>query len=1033
MSQEDEKRMKSKYGCIGNVANWSKVEPVHLFDKPDAFIPEVVQTQFAEASPKASAMLQKIAEVDARDMEEFGHKFKHMIFVGNPNVIYGSKIVASLLIANGFQLAFHAADNGQLIHKPLETLQQLSADGTNIFTMLASKPVYGKTMTPYFKQRTLKIFNLRKGDDAPVSPGKPMPAVAMKNNHGELVRFILVDSGFREGIDLFDIKYIHLFEPTPIKADEKQAIGRGTRFCGQKGIYFDPKSGWPLHVFRYEVDINPSVQEVLQADKFMSLQLRYSQLDPRLINFAVSLDDVVAQGAVDKWLTQPVHDFKTETGTTGGADTEDENVVEDIASVDGGAVVPRVPTKFMTYENMQRFVKKYYKRFKYPTPKLENACVPKPRKDKKKAKAAAEGGAAEQIIASFTPTQDFMRHFFRPESAVKGMLVWSSVGTGKTCSGIAVASDSFEKEGYTILWVTRHTLKSDVAKNQFGIVCNVGLQQRLRDGLKVTPKDLPNAWMKPISYKQFSNMLLKKNSIYSEMVARNGEEDPLYKTLIIIDEAHKLYTTELSATEKPDMEIMEAMLQNSYTVSGKDSARLLLMTGTPYTKSPMEMISLLNLLRPGVEGVGTAKFPTDYDTFAKEYLDDNSTFTAEGRAKFLDEISGYISYLDRTKDARSFSYPIMHNVFVNMSMAPLRLKEDKFNKYTRGIKNMKEEIRAAKKQDKAYSAECLDNVKQQDTHWKKEAKQVKEQAAQRKRAATAACNKYANNSQKVDCKEKVDREYEYVIAQITKALDIAKLEIARMKEECKATPNVASKLQDMERLEAEYNYIKKQRLDLKTQAMRLKINLAGDKKAAAKMQAQKKKEYAEIAEIKDPEERKKRRTEYAEKYANFNPKASANDAKMIRQKLQNIKVQMSLLSEKIGTKFPPDMSQETALRKRCNFSEMPEPRSHAHSRSKPKSPPPPPREPSASASSAASPMYNGPSADEFQNILNKKGAEGAKKAYYKLTMKYHPDKHPSSPVKNDAIFKELQKAWDKTKTQYGITGGWETETEVQAA
>ncbi|MEC8042546.1 MAG: hypothetical protein VX181_17900, partial [Pseudomonadota bacterium] len=44
---------------------------------------------------------------------------------------------------------------------------------------------------------------------------------------------------------------------------------------------------------------------------------------------------------------------------------------------------------------------------------------------------------------------------------------WHSVGTGKTCSGVSIASSSFEREGYTILWVTRTTLKGDVWKNIF--------------------------------------------------------------------------------------------------------------------------------------------------------------------------------------------------------------------------------------------------------------------------------------------------------------------------------------------------------------------------------------------------------------------------------------------------------------------------------------------------------------------------------------------------------------------------------------
>ena len=92
-------------------------------------------------------------------------------------------------------------------------------------------------------------------------------------------------------------------------------------------------------------------------------------------------------------------------------------------------------------------------------------------------------------------------------------------------------------------------------------------------------------------------MLLKKNKIYDEIVKRNGAKDPLRKTLVIIDEAHKLYSPTVVGSEKPRTDILEEMIQNSYKTSGKDSVRVLLMTATPYTEDGMEMVKLLNILR----------------------------------------------------------------------------------------------------------------------------------------------------------------------------------------------------------------------------------------------------------------------------------------------------------------------------------------------------------------------------------------------------------------------------------------------------
>lgn len=69
-----------------------------------------------------------------------------------------------------------------------------------------------------------------------------------ENVYGQSMRFIVFDSGFKEGIDLFDVKYVHIYEPSMTLADLKQTVGRATRTCGQKGLRFQPGIGWPLYV-----------------------------------------------------------------------------------------------------------------------------------------------------------------------------------------------------------------------------------------------------------------------------------------------------------------------------------------------------------------------------------------------------------------------------------------------------------------------------------------------------------------------------------------------------------------------------------------------------------------------------------------------------------------------------------------------------------------------------------------------------------------------------------------------------------------
>jgi len=934
-SEEDAKIKIAK--CIGQVANWSSIKPHHLFDKPDAFIPEVLVKQLEEASPKLSALLDKIKELDENDMKKHGHLFKHMIFSGNPSPNYGAKIVGSALIANGFNPGFIATSTGTLRHMTEENLLE---KGDKNFSMLLSKPIYGKPMTPQFKKRTLEVFNMRPD-----------------NIQGDLVRFICLDGGFREGIDLFDIKYIHLLEPTPINADERQAIGRGTRFCGQKGLSFHPEKGWPLFVYRYEVSIPNKFNKILNADKFLDLQLKYSDIDLREVVFAAEIEEVAIEGAVDKELTKPIHEFKVPSEDSnperhlGGAvltramkkrlynqnkKKEDDDPNADTGAdldLDIQAIINRskvmkdesafpTPKRIMSNNDIHDFVhSKYLKDFKYPPAILENGCEQKGGETDYDLMGSQNlTGGAPSVIASFTKTQDFVRHFFQPSSAYKGMLLFHSVGTGKSCSGIATASTSFEREGYTILWVTRHTLKADIAKNLYGIVCSIPMQERLKDGKKAEKKYLSKNWMNPISYKQFSNMLLQKNKVYTDIVERNGKTDPLRKTLIIIDEAHKLYGPDTPAAEKPNMEILEEMLQNSYSKSGKDSARLLLMTATPYTKSALEMVKLLNLLRPIKE-----QFPSsDYEEFAEKYLDMSGKFTESGRKKFLNNIAGYISYLKRSSDARNFAYPIIQNMMVEMTLRKEYDPETKGNKFSKEIKKLMQVKKEAKVKDKSKVEDCIDNVVKEYEKTRTDAEKLKDQAILQKGLDLEDCKK-AKKEDRTGCKAKAMAEYKENIETSKLLLKDAAEVKKQKKKDCNVTEKVATNeiVNKITELKLANTFMKEKKKNFSSKTKDVSNIIKDNREEFKVLKEARKKEFALLKKIDDKNERKLKRKQLNEKYAKV--KDIKDEIANLTQIRQQNKIRSQLVSEDLGSRFPEDMSQETALRRRCKLYEIPAP------------------------------------------------------------------------------------------------------------
>ena len=709
-----------KPDSIQKTGNFASTDPRYSFESGPHHH-RLTREILSSLSPKCLRMIEEIERQDEEDYRTYGRLFKHFIY---SSVKSTTKAVATALMdILGLRLGYGANYLGDDVDKKWSKIQLLTADELEQnrygnFYLLSSVNVFGQPISVPMRKEILRQFNLRPD-----------------NSHGELARFIVMDSGFKEGIDLFDIKYVHIFEPQMTGADLKQVIGRGTRMCGQKGLDFHPTRGWPLHVNIYDSEIPEEVRFGFEdAATVYDLYMRALGLDVRLLNLATDMERMYIDGAVDRDLNAAVHSFALPqaTPTGGGARFDDtkyanalkqmplDRLVDVLLNQEAHIKMPE------THEGMRDYIRENYAEdYTWPEVVMENKCgggvvqggvvqrkghltnrgpvtnealqgslqgitpwslqggvSPRPLTG---GASPLNGGIIQEPLNSgiiqggarplqFTPTQDFVRMYMTPELDRKGVVLIHSTGSGKTCTAIATATSSFEEQGYTILWVTRTTLRADIWKNMFDQVCNESIRTMVRLGVPI-PADqkgrmrlLSKAWsIRPLSYKQFSNMVLGKNEIYKALVKRNGAADPLRKTLIIIDEAHKLYGEGgLSAIEKPDMNAFSEALMRSYEVSGSESVRLLIMTATPITTSPMEFVKLLNLCKERFN-----RIEDSFELFAETYLDETGMFSAEGRRRFLDEMSGHVSYLNREKDARTFAQPIVRHIVAPILQSPL--------------------------------------------------------------------------------------------------------------------------------------------------------------------------------------------------------------------------------------------------------------------------------------------------------------------------------------------------------------------------
>ena len=736
--------------CIRKTSNTSRLTRELMPDHP-SFIASGISP---ELSLKFTHIINKIKELDAADMKEHGTLFKHFIFTDIRESAYGVKALGSFMIAAGFELRMKLQE--KLIKRHGEMVKTAGGDtvyfkkdavenGSNGFAMLQSLPLWKNPLSVTTKKDIIKAFNARPD-----------------NVHGENLRIIILDSKFKEGIDLFDVKYVHLVEPAIATSDLKQAVGRATRFCGQKGLHFLPRRGWPLHVFIYNTELpnrEPFQLEDAEGDSVSAhaLMMAKSGLDVALLNLTKELTVLAIKSAVDYDLNYKINNFKIEEALLEAVE-EDGVVVEaeqsggargvfaiesmtpDLiqkcatrksllfpfsmaelykAAHDLGLKLPKNTTRrtycqlmhdqpaFLKYllseykdtpsppvnspkllasppkfpeplrasrsppppaelkrklndlldlpaDEFQREVSAMYAKYKWDSPIVKNGCET----------IAAPGQQGKPV--SFTRTQDFIRHYLTPDSPFKGLLAWHSVGTGKTCMAVAAATSFFEKAGYTILWVTRNSLMSDVYKNIFGSVCSIPIIEAVESG-KVIPTDLSKAkrmlsrlWSPPISYRTFQNALEKKNEL-GRLLYKKNPQDPLHKTFLIMDEVHKLQDGDLSAAEAADFATIQKYIHQSYTTSDKESVRPLLMTATPITDKPNELFEIMNTL------IGNEDDRlSDFNTFRETYANNKGEISDEGRDYFKSRVRGLISYLNREFDPTTFSQPIFHTETVHL-------------------------------------------------------------------------------------------------------------------------------------------------------------------------------------------------------------------------------------------------------------------------------------------------------------------------------------------------------------------------------
>jgi superfamily II DNA or RNA helicase len=104
------------------------------------------------------------------------------------------------------------------------------------------------------------------------------------NDKDSNVNFFLASQSYNEGVDLKNVKHLHLFEPMLTQNAEKQAIGRAIRFCSHAALPFDE---WKLQIHRY-ISTVPADLSKFNGDK---MDIKYYRLKFKQQNIESELKD----------------------------------------------------------------------------------------------------------------------------------------------------------------------------------------------------------------------------------------------------------------------------------------------------------------------------------------------------------------------------------------------------------------------------------------------------------------------------------------------------------------------------------------------------------------------------------------------------------------------------------------------------------------------------------------------------------------------------------------------------------------------
>ncbi len=272
------------------------------------FHPDKVRALLPYYAPCIHVLIQNIRNLEASAKKVYGHGFKHCVFTFSANAKgsyrhYGSGVILSAFAAypDEFQImvSYEEKKHGDKTVRCMVNNNKHGKVGVSCLSSgeIPAAQIQGNEKS-YPAEIDYNVSKIRKATNALWNSDA--------NRHGDLIKIMILDAAFQEGVNNFDVAYAHYLPDAGVSRDQAlQSSARNTRMCGSKRLPFYRDTGAFVRAFVYDpIDVESGVRLYDELMRRVDVRQKIEW------NVTEALANLAEKVAIDAGLNEGVHAYR---------------------------------------------------------------------------------------------------------------------------------------------------------------------------------------------------------------------------------------------------------------------------------------------------------------------------------------------------------------------------------------------------------------------------------------------------------------------------------------------------------------------------------------------------------------------------------------------------------------------------------------------------------------------------------------------------------------------------------------------------